>query len=253
MRRIILSTIAVLAVAASSALAHGGFPTKIALPNAFAPEGIEIGHGQHRLRRLSRHGRHLGGRPAHRRGPRSWSRARPTCARRPGIEFDHGRLWVSGARFGNAIVYNARTGASITEIQLATGTAATFINDAVATKKAVYFTDSQRPGDLQGRHARERPARCGDDDPARRRLPARRGPVQPERHRRDGERQDADRRAERLAQAPDDRPEDRRRHDDRSRRLRPLERRRPAPATAGRCTSSRTATTRLRSSSSHMT
>ncbi len=75
----------------------------------------------------------------------SWSRARPTLRSATGIEFDHGRLWVSGARFGNTIVYDAKTGTSIKEIQLATGTAATFINDAVATKKAVYFTDSQRP------------------------------------------------------------------------------------------------------------
>ena len=109
-----------------------------------------------------------------------------TCARRPGIELDHGRLWVSGARFGNALVYDAKTGALIQELQLATGAGATFINDAVATKKAVYFTDSQRPGALQGRDERERSPRRGDDDPARRRLPARRGPVQPERHRRDG-------------------------------------------------------------------
>ena len=75
----------------------------------------------------------------------SSSRALRTCARRPGSSSSHGRLWVSGARFGNALVYNARTGALIKELQLATGTGATFINDAVATKKGVYFTDSQRP------------------------------------------------------------------------------------------------------------
>ena len=69
MRRIILSTIAVLAVAASSALAHGGFPTKIALPNGVRSRGDRDRERQHCLRRLSRHGRHLGGRSAHRRGP----------------------------------------------------------------------------------------------------------------------------------------------------------------------------------------
>jgi hypothetical protein len=45
MRRIILLTIAVLALAVSTALAQGAFPKKIALPNAFAPEGIEVGNG----------------------------------------------------------------------------------------------------------------------------------------------------------------------------------------------------------------
>jgi sugar lactone lactonase YvrE len=69
----------------------------------------------------------------------------PNVRSATGIEFDRGRLWVSGARFGNAQVYNAKTGELIQNLQLATGTGATFINDAVATKKAVYFTDSQRP------------------------------------------------------------------------------------------------------------
>ena len=45
MRRIILLAIAVLALVGSTALAQGAFPKKIALPNAFAPEGIEVGNG----------------------------------------------------------------------------------------------------------------------------------------------------------------------------------------------------------------
>jgi sugar lactone lactonase YvrE len=142
MRRILL-TLVLMALAAPVALAQATYPETIALPNGFAPEGIEIkgdtvyvgsvgtgaiwagdlrtGHG----------GVIVTGAP----GTRSAT----------GIEYDHGLLWVSGARFGNALVYDAKTGVLVQEIQLATGTAATFINDAVATQRGVYFTDSQRP------------------------------------------------------------------------------------------------------------
>jgi sugar lactone lactonase YvrE len=43
------------------------------------------------------------------------------------------------------LVYSARTGALLHTIQLAAGTAPTFVNDAVVTKRAVWLTDSQRP------------------------------------------------------------------------------------------------------------
>jgi sugar lactone lactonase YvrE len=144
MRRKILSTIAVLAVAASSALAHGGFPTKIALPNAFAPEGIEIGNGNTVYVGSVGTGAIWVGDLRTGAG-RILVDGAPNVRSATGIEFDHGLLWVSGARFGNALLYDARTGALIKELPLATGTDATFINDAVATKRAVYFTDSQRP------------------------------------------------------------------------------------------------------------
>ena len=45
MRRVILLLCALLLLGASAALAQGAFPKKIALPNGFAPEGIEIGNG----------------------------------------------------------------------------------------------------------------------------------------------------------------------------------------------------------------
>ncbi len=45
MRRVILLLSALLLLGASAALAQGAFPKKIALPNAFAPEGIEVGNG----------------------------------------------------------------------------------------------------------------------------------------------------------------------------------------------------------------
>jgi sugar lactone lactonase YvrE len=143
MRRAILLLTAVLALGASAALAQGVYPKKIALPNAFAPEGIEIkakkayvgsvGTGAIWVADLrTGMGKEL-------------VAGKPNVTSATGLEWYRGKLWVSGARFGNARVYDARTGEQLHEFQLATGTAATFINDAVATKKGVYFTDSQRP------------------------------------------------------------------------------------------------------------
>ena len=143
MRRVILTVAAVLGLAASTALAQAVYPKKIALPDGFAPEGIEIAKGKTfyvgsvatgavRVGNL-RTGTH-----------RPLVDGLPNQRSATGIEYDRGRLWVSGARFGNALVYSARTGQLLKEVQLATG-AGTFINDAVTTARAVYFTDSQRP------------------------------------------------------------------------------------------------------------
>jgi sugar lactone lactonase YvrE len=142
MRRILI-TLVLLVLTAPVALAQGTYPKKIALPDGFAPEGIEtkgnsayvgsVGTGAIWVADLrTGSGRVL-------------VEGAPNTRYATGIEYDRGLLWVSGARFGNARVYNARTGALLREFQLATGTAGTFINDAVSTKRGVYFTDSQRP------------------------------------------------------------------------------------------------------------
>jgi sugar lactone lactonase YvrE len=144
MRRVILLLCALLLLGASAALAQGAFPKKIALPNGFAPEGIEVGNGNTAYVGSVGTGAVWVGNLRTGSG-RILVAGAPNVRSATGIEFDHGRLWVSGARFGNAQVYNARTGELIRDLQLATGTDATFINDAVATNKAVYFTDSQRP------------------------------------------------------------------------------------------------------------
>ena len=218
MRRFIILLGALLLLGASAALAQGTFPKKIALPNAWAPEGIEVGNGHTvYVGSVGSGGIWVGN--LRTGAGRILVEGAPGVRSATGLEFDRGRLWVSGARFGNTIVYNARTGKSITQIQLATGTAPTFINDAVATKKGVYFTDSQRPVIYKVATSGNGRPGAVTTIPLGGRIPARRGPVQPERHRRDGERQDADRRPELLAQAPDDRSEDRRRQADRSRRL----------------------------------
>ena len=136
---------------------------------AFAPEGIEIGNGNTVYVGSVGTGAIWVGDLRTGAG-RILVEGAPNVRSATGIEFDHGRLWVSGARFGNALLYDARTGALIKELPLATGTGATFINDAVVDEEAVYFTDSQRPVIYKVGLERDRPARRGDDDPARRRL-----------------------------------------------------------------------------------
>jgi sugar lactone lactonase YvrE len=145
MRRLIVALLALGSLATPLALAQSVYPEKIALPNGFAPEGIEVGLGTtfYTGSRLTGQiwvgdlrtgtGRTLveGATTADTRGA-------------TGIEYDRGRLWVAGAGFGNARVYDARTGALIREYQFATPPPSTFINDVVVTKKAAYFTDSQR-------------------------------------------------------------------------------------------------------------
>jgi sugar lactone lactonase YvrE len=143
MRRLILLLSALLLLPASAAVAQEAFPSKIALPNGFAPEGIEIGGSTFYVGSVASGAIQV--------GDLRTGENRPLVAGAPGarsatgLELEGDRLWVSGARFGNALVYNARTGALLEQYQLATGPDATFINDAVVTKHGVFFTDSQRP------------------------------------------------------------------------------------------------------------
>ena len=61
-----------------------------------------------------------------------------------GVEYDHGRLFVAGGPTGKGFVYDARTGALIKELAFVTDGGGTFVNDVVVTRRAAYFTDSQR-------------------------------------------------------------------------------------------------------------
>jgi len=140
MRRTILLTAIVSVIAASAALAKS-FPTTIALPNGWQPEGIAVGDGSTF---------YVGSIPTgavYRGDLRTGKGATlvPGAGRAAiGIEHDRGRLFVAGGTTGKAFVYNARTGTTIQEVQLPTGGGATFVNDVVVTKRAAFFTDSSR-------------------------------------------------------------------------------------------------------------
>jgi sugar lactone lactonase YvrE len=145
MRRLIVVLIAVGSLTAPAALAQGTFPEKIALPNAFAPEGIEIAFGNTFFVGSVQTGAIYAGSLRTGAGKIRIPGA-PTASTRgaTGIEYDRGKLWVAGAGYGTARIYNAKSGALLDEYQLAPPPA-TFINDVVLTKKAAYFTDSQQP------------------------------------------------------------------------------------------------------------
>lgn len=144
MRRLIVVLAALALLVAPAALAQGTYPEKIALPNGFAPEGIEIAYkdtfyvGSRMTGAIFSDSLRTGA------GQVVIPGAAPGTRGATGIEYDRGKLWVSGAGGGTARVYHAKTGALIREYQL-TPTPTTFINDAIVTQKAAYFTDSQQP------------------------------------------------------------------------------------------------------------
>ena len=141
MRTLVLAT-TVLVVAASAAFAKASFPETIALPNGWQPEGIAIGTGTTF---------YVGSIPTGaiyrgdlRTGKGSTLVAGAAGRAAVGVAHDRGRLFVAGGSTGKGFVYDARSGSLVRELQLATGGGATFVNDVVVTKRAAYFTDSNR-------------------------------------------------------------------------------------------------------------
>jgi sugar lactone lactonase YvrE len=120
------------------------FPDVIPLPNGWRPEGVEAGK-HHTLLVGSLAAGAV--RQVDVRTGRSFTLVQPTPGRSAtGLELDRaGRLlFVAGGATGQAYVYDAKTGATRATYQL-TPAAPRFINDAVLTRDAVYFTDSNRP------------------------------------------------------------------------------------------------------------
>ena len=141
MRRTFLLTAIASAVTASAALA-ASFPTTIPLPNGWQPEGIAVGDGTTF---------YVGSIPTGavyrgdlRTGKGSILVAGAAGRAAIGVEHDRGRLFVAGGGTGKGFVYDAASGALLRELQLATGGGATFVNDVVVTKRAAWFTDSNR-------------------------------------------------------------------------------------------------------------
>ena len=143
MRRLVLLLTTLACLAVPAALAKGSFPETIPLPNGFQPEGIAVGEGNTFYVGSIPTGAVFAGSLRTGTGEILVPGAAGHAA--TGLEYDHGRLWVSGAATGKAFVYDARTGATLNELQLATGAGPTFINDVVVTPGAAYFTDSNRP------------------------------------------------------------------------------------------------------------
>jgi len=142
MRRILLLTAFLVVMTATAATAKSSFPEVIPLPNGWQPEGIAVGNGTTFYVGSIPTGAVYRGDLRTGKGTTLVQGASGRAA--IGVEFDRGRLFVAGGSTGKGFVYDARTGALVRELQLATGGGATFVNDVVVTKRAAYFTDSNR-------------------------------------------------------------------------------------------------------------
>jgi sugar lactone lactonase YvrE len=139
----LLAGLAMLLLAVPAHARHSSSPDTIPLPTGWQPEGIAIGHDK---------SVYVGSIPtgAIWRGDLRTGQGAPLVQAQEGraaigLKVDRrGRLWVAGGPTGKAFVYDAETGATLAEYQLAASTA-TFVNDVIVTRKAAWFTDSQQP------------------------------------------------------------------------------------------------------------
>ena len=139
-RALLALAVASVLVGTAVAATNQAFPARIDLPDGFQPEGIATAGQQFYVGSIPTGDVYRG---SLRTGQGSLFVNAPDGRQATGMKVDRGRLFVSGGPTGDAYVYNARTGATIATYELPTS-GATFINDVVVTKRAAWFTDSQR-------------------------------------------------------------------------------------------------------------
>lgn len=128
---------------------RGPFPTIVALPDGFSPEGMAFGTGTTVYVGSIMTGAVWRGDV---RGGTGKLLVPETADRSAtGIKYDDRtrRLFVAGGMTGQAYVYDASTGATLASYQLATPAQVqageTLVNDVVVLRDAVYFTESFQP------------------------------------------------------------------------------------------------------------
>jgi sugar lactone lactonase YvrE len=120
------------------------FPDRIELPNAWLPEGIDIGRGTEFYAGSRATGSVWKGDLRTGEGFAVVDLEPDSGRVATGLMVDNrDRLFVSGANTGQAWVYDANDGTELAAYTLAT--APTFINDVVVTREAAWFTDSRKP------------------------------------------------------------------------------------------------------------
>jgi hypothetical protein len=150
MKRRLTLLIALLAALSLTLPAWGGgssFPEVIGLPDGIAPEGIAGGSGTEFFAGSRENGAIYKGDLRTGEGefindPGEFASARAALGMKHDPRGDV--LWVSGGPTGQAFVYDADTGDTLAEVQLAE-TTTTFINDVVITRDKAYLTDSFQP------------------------------------------------------------------------------------------------------------
>jgi hypothetical protein len=138
MTRLLLAVAAISAALTSVAGAQSAFPTRIALPNGFQPEGIAVAGQQFYVGSIPTGAVYRG---SLRTGMGAILVPAVSGRAAIGMKVDRGRLFVAGGSTGNGYVYDAKTGRLITSYSFAGG----FVNDVVVTKRAAWFTDSSNP------------------------------------------------------------------------------------------------------------
>jgi streptogramin lyase len=128
--------------AAADRAPRGDFPTELALPDGFQPEGIAVGAWP-----TAYFGSRVDGHiyQVDLRSGRGQVLSPGPGTPSLGIKVDsaRGRLFVAGGTGGDARVIDTHTGAVLADYQFFTGD--TFVNDLVITRDAVWFTDSRQP------------------------------------------------------------------------------------------------------------
>jgi sugar lactone lactonase YvrE len=138
MTRLLLAFTCVAAFAAGAAGAQGTFPSTIALPNGFQPEGIATAGEQFYVGSIPTGAVYRG---SLRTGQGSVLVPGSGGGKAAiGMKVDRGRIFVAGGMTGNAYVYSAKNGSLVKTYTLSPS--GSFINDVVVTKKTAWFTDS---------------------------------------------------------------------------------------------------------------
>jgi sugar lactone lactonase YvrE len=139
MKRILTMAIVLCALQAPAVAAHGSYPETIPLPNGWQPEGIATDGdtffaGSRATGAIWRGDLRSGEGDVF---------VQPWGGAALGMKVDErDRLFVAGGGTGTARVYDADDGDLLAQYRL-TGPP-TFVNDVTVTRKAAYFTDSQR-------------------------------------------------------------------------------------------------------------
>ncbi|MGK5684838.1 SMP-30/gluconolactonase/LRE family protein [Actinoplanes sp. URMC 104] len=144
---VVISTVLAVLVGAAPAAAHSAtkWPTTLALPDGFQPEGIAIG-----TRPYAYFGSRVDGdiyRVSLRTGKGAVFSEGPGAGNPSlGLKIGGDRLYVAGGSAGTARVVDLRSGKVLRSYTLKTpGTTAWFINDVILTRDAAWFTDSANP------------------------------------------------------------------------------------------------------------
>ncbi|MCO8274748.1 superoxide dismutase [Actinoplanes sp. TRM 88003] len=144
---IVISTVLAVVAGAAPAAAHAGpkWPSTLALPDGFQPEGIAIGDKPYAY-----FGSRVDGdiyRVSLKSGKGSVLSEGPGAGNPSlGLKVDGHRLFVAGGSAGTARVVDLRNGQVLKSYTLkGAGTTAWFINDVVLTRDAAWFTDSANP------------------------------------------------------------------------------------------------------------